>query len=535
MSELWVGPTERPELVRLGAPVAAGTEGVLYRGSLDVGAGAIDVAVKMLQPGHLGRLGEWTNRWLRQVELLARVELPGLVRVRTGFVGALPHAPGAAEHSSPSLYLVMDWIDGTPLDRWARSAPVGEPEHLLLTLIPVAAALDLLHGGLATAGVPLVHRDVKPSNILMTPAGDTVLVDVGTLGDAAPATSRTAVGTRGYMAPEVVERGVHLTASDRYSLGMVAYFLLTGAEPPEAPTTQDLQDALIDAPLLAGRPDVVTHVLAMLDDDPSARPASLTNWVAQLRRSSLTNLPTAMAPVARTRNPTRQEPGPPRVPLLELRNVVKVYGSGAGEVRALTDVSFTVDRAEFLAVRGPSGSGKSTLLNLAGGLEQPSSGGVLIDGAPLSTMSRDQRAALRCREVGYVFQRLNLLPGQSALENVMLPLSLAGVRNRRARQLATEALAASQQHVGPGHRTCSRASVRRRVRDSNKRSRQGAGHRFPLRHVGNCLLILPIVLGVAWIEGAPDRGCWRSSEAPVEQSGRSNDPRPRWWCCWPQA
>ena len=127
-------------------------------------------------------------------------------------------------------------------------------------------------------------------------------------------------------------------------------------------------------------------------------------------------------------------------PLLELVDVVKAYGAGDAEVRALTDVSLEVNPGELVAVRGPSGCGKSTLLHLAGGLEDPSAGRVSVDGRDLSTMSATKLAALRRRDVGYVFQRLNLVAGLTAIENVMLPLELEGVSRRAARRDAIEAL-----------------------------------------------------------------------------------------------
>lgn len=127
-------------------------------------------------------------------------------------------------------------------------------------------------------------------------------------------------------------------------------------------------------------------------------------------------------------------------PILQLVDVVKRYGAGATEVRALTNVSITVERGEFVALMGPSGSGKSTLLHLAGGLERPSAGQVLVEGADLDAEDAAGLAALRRRKVGYVFQRLNLVPTLTAVENVMLPLELDGVSPRRARQEATEAL-----------------------------------------------------------------------------------------------
>ena len=130
----------------------------------------------------------------------------------------------------------------------------------------------------------------------------------------------------------------------------------------------------------------------------------------------------------------------PPVPALELHAVVKRYGTGAAEVRALSGVSLAVAPGELVAVMGPSGCGKSTLLHLAGGLEDPSAGAVFVDGQDVATMSAAERAALRRRDVGYVFQRLNLVPSLTAVENVMLPLELDGVAARAARTVATEAL-----------------------------------------------------------------------------------------------
>jgi len=125
---------------------------------------------------------------------------------------------------------------------------------------------------------------------------------------------------------------------------------------------------------------------------------------------------------------------------LELRHVSKIYGEGPTEVQAIADVSLSVDRGELVAVMGPSGSGKSTLLTMAGSLEEPTSGQVLVDGALLSKMSRNDKARLRRRSVGYVFQDFNLLAGLTAVENVSLPLELDGVSARKARTAGLAAL-----------------------------------------------------------------------------------------------
>ena len=127
--------------------------------------------------------------------------------------------------------------------------------------------------------------------------------------------------------------------------------------------------------------------------------------------------------------------------MLELRHVSKVYGDGATRVHALDDVSLSVDAGALVAVMGPSGSGKSTLLTIAGTLEEPTSGEVLIGGTPAAKMSRAQRARLRRRAIGYVFQDFNLLPGLTAAENVALPLELDGTAARKARAAGMRALA----------------------------------------------------------------------------------------------
>ena len=125
---------------------------------------------------------------------------------------------------------------------------------------------------------------------------------------------------------------------------------------------------------------------------------------------------------------------------LQLRRVSKIYGRGASEVHALIDVDLSVDPGELVAVMGPSGSGKSTLLTIAGSLEEPSGGEVTVGDVPLSRLSRNERAALRRRVIGYVFQDFNLLAGLTAAENVSLPLELDGTSGKAARAAALEAL-----------------------------------------------------------------------------------------------
>jgi len=126
--------------------------------------------------------------------------------------------------------------------------------------------------------------------------------------------------------------------------------------------------------------------------------------------------------------------------MLELRNVSKSYGEGANEVDAISDIDLSVERGSLVAIMGPSGSGKSTLLTIAGSLEEPTTGEVSIDGVRLSGMSRNEKARLRRRSVGYVFQDFNLLAGLTAVENVSLPLELDGTSMKKARAKGLAAL-----------------------------------------------------------------------------------------------
>ncbi|WP_204342271.1 ABC transporter ATP-binding protein [Micromonospora terminaliae] len=127
--------------------------------------------------------------------------------------------------------------------------------------------------------------------------------------------------------------------------------------------------------------------------------------------------------------------------VLELRGVHRTHGAGEAAVHALRGVSLSVAAGELVAVMGPSGSGKSTLLALAGGLDRPTAGEVVVEGESLGGLPARDLGRLRRRRIGYVFQDLNLLGSLTAVENVALPLELDGAGVRAARRLALAALA----------------------------------------------------------------------------------------------
>ena len=118
----------------------------------------------------------------------------------------------------------------------------------------------------------------------------------------------------------------------------------------------------------------------------------------------------------------------------------KIYRMGDNQVHALDDVSLTVKEGEIVAIMGPSGSGKSTLMNILGCLDQPTQGSYLLSGRDVGKLGEREQAALRNREIGFVFQSFNLLPKLTAIENVELPLVYAGISHKERRRRANEAL-----------------------------------------------------------------------------------------------
>ena len=143
---------------------------------------------------------------------------------------------------------------------------------------------------------------------------------------------------------------------------------------------------------------------------------------------------------------------PPAEPVLELRGVRRVFKTGEAEIVVLNGIDLALLPGEVVALVGPSGAGKSTLLHVAGLLERPDGGAVLIGGADCGGLSDQQRTLLRRSELGFVYQFHHLLPEFSALENVMLPQMIAGVPRSRARQKAADLLAGVGLAPRAGHR-----------------------------------------------------------------------------------
>ena len=128
------------------------------------------------------------------------------------------------------------------------------------------------------------------------------------------------------------------------------------------------------------------------------------------------------------------------MPLIELKNITKLYGKGESRVAALDNVSLTINRGEFVAIAGASGSGKSTLMNMLGCLDVQTSGEYLLDGVPVNRLSDRELTKIRNREIGFIFQSFNLIAGLTAKENVELPLIYRGLSAAVRNELALHAL-----------------------------------------------------------------------------------------------
>lgn len=136
------------------------------------------------------------------------------------------------------------------------------------------------------------------------------------------------------------------------------------------------------------------------------------------------------------------------MPLIHASHLTKIYRIGDVETVAVNDVSFDINKGEFVAIMGPSGSGKSTLMHLLGALDVPTSGEYILDGENVGKLSDDELADIRNRKIGFVFQAFNLLPRRTAMQNVMLPMSYAGVLKEEREERAKKYL----EMVGLGDR-----------------------------------------------------------------------------------
>jgi putative ABC transport system ATP-binding protein len=135
-------------------------------------------------------------------------------------------------------------------------------------------------------------------------------------------------------------------------------------------------------------------------------------------------------------------------PIIQATHLSKIYLTGTVETKALDDVSFTINKGEFVAIMGPSGSGKSTLMHILGALDTPTSGEYILDGENVSLLKDDELADIRNRKIGFIFQAFNLLPRTTALQNVSIPMRYAGIPKEKRKETAEKFL----RMVGLGER-----------------------------------------------------------------------------------
>jgi hypothetical protein len=294
----WVGSIDDPDRYELLGAGFSGGEGITYQARYHGESGEpLMVAVKLLhRPA--GQASTWPApadwaRWRDQLQIIHQVRNDHLVQVRTIFVGVPPHRRGSStQMASDALagipYVVMEWIPGATLDRRVAPSPGGVDPRLRITWIRhLASAISALHSVTRTAGNPLVHRDIKPANCIVTVDDRLVLIDIGTLRRASVQPDPLGMHSRHYAAPEVLGSpwAPREPASDIYSLGGVAYFCLTGADPPAA---ADISESSLRSALAIPRRwrrRVARHLLPLLAVDPAVRrQVRLNNWAEELQR-----------------------------------------------------------------------------------------------------------------------------------------------------------------------------------------------------------------------------------------------------------
>lgn len=284
---LFVGPDNDPDKYRILCQVARGAEANIWKAEVALAGQWEPVALKTLRPHWAAQFEAFASHWADQAELLRFIRHPGVVGVREHFIAPDMHRSGEYSGTADRLYLVMNWIDGIDLSRWmVLNPPPGNALERLRLLQNLAEAVDFLHSGLATpSGREVIHGDISPGNVVLTPSGQVVLVDFGLL-HIASRTSDNASGTRGFVAPEVLERGIYSPASDRYSFGAVAYYLLTGQLPPRS--LDEIKTALLGLPLPPHSEEAFDLAWRIFSMEPCCRP-SASEWAAAMMRSPLSS------------------------------------------------------------------------------------------------------------------------------------------------------------------------------------------------------------------------------------------------------
>jgi eukaryotic-like serine/threonine-protein kinase len=300
----FVGPSGDPDRLQLLGEGIRGGEGTLwqarYRGRLST---PLTRAVKQLRPPAGAGPGwptpEDLRRWEDQKVLLQHLRVDHLVTVYDVFLGPLPHRAGAADPDGSLVpYVEMEWVPGSTVSRLVGGAPATRASlpQRLRWVTDLAAALHTMHSQTRAGGNPVLHRDVKPANCIVSPERGLVLVDVSTVRPLADGRDPDGRHTPGYTAPEVLRDpyAPRSPASEAYALGALACYCLTGTDPGPAPDRVALRRAARRAGV--GRPSAFTGLLlSALDPDPLRRPADLSAWAASLRQTAAPRRTTTVA------------------------------------------------------------------------------------------------------------------------------------------------------------------------------------------------------------------------------------------------
>jgi serine/threonine protein kinase len=311
----YVGPPDAPDRYELIERRAAGGEGEVWQAREYHDGVPFSYAVKILRVAP----EEQTDRGLEglrlQAALATHLEHPALVKVKDVFTGPLPHLAGQATQDGPRLYFVMKWIEGRSLQEALERGDV-RGLNVLTPLEPIAEAIDYLHSGRDTEGVPVLHRDVKPANILVTGDGRVYLVDFGLVRLRSTSGTARVFGTAPFMAPESLARGEYTPATDRYSLGATVYYALTAEVP--VPGDTDGMTQRLTAVLGPGQDRVIRGILSMVAVAAERRPASAAAWIRALRaaplETSIGAAPPTSAPPSYPMPPTSAPPSYPMPP-----------------------------------------------------------------------------------------------------------------------------------------------------------------------------------------------------------------------------
>ena len=285
---LLVGPPGDDDRYELLRACGEGGEALVYKGQFPVEGQAQAVAIKMSRRGPEEPEEAFIARakaWQAQIRIVQSIRHPSIVGMRETFIGLTPHRH-LERPASQAVYLAMLWVEGPNLSTWVPDHPERTFRIIRGILISIASGLSHLHTGVDTDGRSIFHRDVKPSNVIITDDDKVVLVDFGLA--RGEARKPAGGGTPGYVAPEVRREGKFSAASDLYGLAGIAFYLITGRHPSDKDDIETFRRALEAAPFVARLPLLGDVVLAGLQPEPSDRPTGVAAWVRQLEGAGST-------------------------------------------------------------------------------------------------------------------------------------------------------------------------------------------------------------------------------------------------------